>query len=266
MIGVLASVVFPFAFAAMLCLMNFDPFWFVLPKVQNQVLGITLWLLRFIGFSLAAYMGWLQLATVFMAAIFGVKIFKETQSCQNRWASRILKNVSSVSDAAGSYLAYIRNRKRSSNRTEPFVSMFEIFSIHRQVRIIMLTVNEAAHILFPVLLFIGESILVVSSYASIRMQDRIPMPFYLILPSLAFFVFLLIMILFPGASDVYEDSLAFLEAMRLVPGRNRYWRKAWKAERAIGISMGGLFVAKQSTKSTFLVQCIDATIDALLAT
>jgi hypothetical protein len=265
MIGVLVSVVISFALIAMLCFLNYDPFSFVLPETDDHALKILSWLLRFVGFNGAAYFGWLQLATIFVGTIFGLKIVNETLRCQNKWTNRII-NGRSVKDAAERYFMYVRKRKTSGNRTVPLISMHSILAIHREVRILILTCNEVIYVLLPVLLLTGEYILVVCIYASIRMRDTIPMPFYLALPCLSCFVLLLIMVLFPTASDIYEDSLAFLKAMRLIPGRNRYWRRAWKAERAISVSMGGLFVAKRSTKSTFLVQCIDNTINALLAT
>jgi hypothetical protein len=263
MIGVLLSVVVA---VAMLCYLNFDPFWFVLPETENQLITTVLLFMRFLGFSNAACMGWAVLATIFMVLIFGLKIIQETLKCQIRWASRI-RNGTPMRNVVNCYLVYLRNRKQSGKRTIPSITpMQRILAIQRQVRILIFESNEAFYLLLPVLLLTGECILVVCSYASIRMHENIPMPFYLVLPGITIFVVMLTMVLFPAASDVYENSSEFLRTVKLIAGRNRYWRRVWHAEKVVKFSMGGLFFAKRSTKTTYLVQCIDATINALLVT
>jgi hypothetical protein len=201
-----------------------------------------------------------------MVLIFRLKIIQETLKCQIRWTSRI-GNGTPMRNVVNCYFVYLRNRKQSGKPTVPSTtSMHRILAIQRQVRILIFEYNEAFYLLLPVLLLTGECILVVCSYASIRMHENIPMPYYLVLPGLSIFVVMLIMVLFPATSDVYENSSEFLRAVRLIAGKSRYWRKVWHAEKAVKFSMGGLFFAKRSTKTTYLVQCIDATINALLAT
>jgi hypothetical protein len=266
MIGVMVSVVIPIGLSAMLCYLNLDPFWFVLPETENYLVGAVVWHMRFAGFSLTAYLGWFVNATTIMVTILGLKIVKETLTSQNRWTkdvSPIMRSVrGSSTDSYSVY--YIHNRHTSVSRTVPLVSMHSIFAVQRQVRIVMQEFNKAYYCLHPVSLLTGQYILVVCNYATIKMQETIPMPFYLVMPGLSVFVVMLLMVLFPVASDVYECSLEFLRAVKLIAGRSRYWRRIWRSERAVKLSIGGFFFAKRSTKTTYLVQCVDATIDAIL--
>jgi hypothetical protein len=265
MIGVLISILIPIALPAMLCYLNFDPFWFVLPETKNHPISIVCWLVRFLGFSTAAYIGWVVLTTIFMVTIIGLQIVKETLSSQNRWTSRI-KDGTPLQNVVKSYLVYLTRNKQSGNRTVPLTTMHRILAIQRQVRILMLEFNEAFYFLLPILFLTGECILVICNYATIRMHETIPMPFYLVLPGMSMFAFMIIMVICPSASDVYESSLEFLRGVKLLAGRNRYWRKIWRAERPVKLSIGGICFAKRSTKTTYLVHCVDSTIDALLLT
>jgi hypothetical protein len=163
MIGVLISVTVPVALAAMLCYLNFDPFWFVLPETENQLITIVLLFMRFLGFSTAACMRWAVLATMFMLLIFGLKIIQETLKCQIRWASRI-RNGTPMRNVVNCYLVYLRNRNQCGKQTVPSITpMHRILAIQRQVRILILEFNEAFYSLLPVLLLTGECILVVCS-------------------------------------------------------------------------------------------------------
>jgi hypothetical protein len=263
LIGVMISVVIPIAFAAMICYLNFDPFWFVLPETNNYPISIVLWIVRFLGFSTTAYMGWLVLATIVMVTIFGLKMIKETLNCQIRWTHRI-RNGTPMRNDVNCYVVYLQNRKQSGNSTVPLKTMYRIFAIQRQIRIFTLQFNEALYFLLPVLILTGECILVVCNYATIRMHETIPLPFYLVLPSHSMFVVMLIMVIVPTASDIYENSSEFLRVVRLISGRNRYWRKIWHTERPVQLNVGGFCYAKRLTKTTYLVHCVDSTISALL--
>jgi hypothetical protein len=195
LIGVIISVVITIALAAMLCYWNFDPFWFVLPETNNYPISIVFRVVRFLGFSTTAYMGWLVLATIVMVTIFGFKMIKETLNCQIRWTRRI-RNGTPMRNDVNCYVVYLQNRKQSGNSTVPLTTMYRILAIQRQVRILMLEFNEALYFLLPVLILTGECILVVCSYATIRMHETIPLPFNLVLPGISIFVVVIIMVLF----------------------------------------------------------------------
>jgi hypothetical protein len=48
--------------------------------------------------------------------------------------------------------------------------------------------------------------------------------------------------LVPGASAIYEGSAHLLRLVRPTVGRNKYWRKKWRLERAIiRLRFGDLF-------------------------
>jgi hypothetical protein len=258
MIGVFAAAIIPFALVATLVIFNCDPLWFILPETEIFAIHSILCLLRLSAFSLAAYGGWLNLATIFMVGIFLIKIYKECSNCQTKWAMNQYNSVSKK-NAVNVQVFKIQQTK---NR----IPILKVLAIQRQNRILLGITNEAYYIFLPFLLLFGEIILVLSNYATIKMYDRIPMPFYLVMPFLSLFVVLLIIALFPTASDIYEDSTQFLRMMRYVVRKNKYWRKVWKAERAVYFQFGCFFFAKRSTKTTFLCQCIDYTINALLAT
>jgi hypothetical protein len=257
MIGVFFAAIIAFALVATLVIFNCDPLWFILPETEIFVLHSILWLLRLSAFSLAAYGGWLNLATIFMVLILELKIYKETVNCLIKWAMN-QHNVVVTKNAAKVRVFKIQQTK---NR----IPIPKVLAIQRQNRILFQITNETYHIFYPYLLLSGLIILVLSNYATIKMHDRIPMPFYLVMPFLSLFVVLLIMALFPAGCDIYEDSTQFLRLMRYVVGKDKYWRKVWKAERAVYFQFG-CFFAKRSTKTTFLCQCIDFTINALCIT
>jgi hypothetical protein len=258
MIGVFASAIIPFALVATLVIFNCDPLWLILPETEIFAIHSILWILRLSAFSLAAYGGWLNLATIFMVLILELKIYKETVNCLIKWAMNQY-NVLVKKNAAKVHVFKIQ---QSKNR----IPILKVLVIQRQSRILFQITNEAYHIFYPFLLLNGLIILVLSNFATIKMQDRIPMPFYLVMPFLSLFVVLIIMTLFPAASNIYEDSTQFLRLMRYVVGKDKYWRKVWRAERAVKIQIGGFFFAKRSTKTTFLCLCIDFTINTLLIT
>jgi hypothetical protein len=262
MIGVFTSAIIPFALIATLVIFNCDPLWYILPETEIFAIHSILWVLRLSACSLAAYGGWINLATVFMVAILELKIFKETAKCQGKWALNQCYMVSTKNAAKLHFLKMLNTKFRKL----PQISILKVLKIQRQSRILFQVTNEAYHFFYPFLLLNGLIILVLSNYATIKMQDRIPMPFYLVMPFLSLFVVLLIMALFPAASDIYEDSEQFLRLMRYVVGRDKYWRKVWRAERAVKIQFGRCFFAKRSTKTTFLCQCIDFTVNTLLIT
>jgi hypothetical protein len=258
MIGVFFAAIIAFALVATLVILNCDPLWFILPETEIFVIHSIFWLFRLSAFYLAAYGGWLNLATVYLVFILELKIYKETVNCLIKWAMNQYNVVVTKNGAK----VHVFKIKQTKNR----IPIFKVLAIQRQSRILFQITNEAYHIFFPFLLLNGLIILVLSNYATIKMQDRIPMPFYLAMPFLSLFVVLIIMTLFPAASYIYEDSKQFLRLMGYVVGKDKYWRKVWRAERAVKIKFGCFFFAKRSTKTTFLYLCIDFTINALLIT
>jgi hypothetical protein len=158
------------------------------------------------------------------------------------------------------------NNNKSSGKRRQNVTIGSIVMIHRQVRGVLDLVNDSCIYLIPSLLLFGQIILVLTNYATIKMHDSIPMPFYLVMPFLSVFVIAIIATLFPAASDVHEGSLEFLRSVHLIVGRSKYWRKVWRAEQPLRFNVGPFFIIKRSTKTTFFYQCIDFTVTALMLT
>jgi hypothetical protein len=110
MIGVFTSAIIPFALVATLVIFNCDPLWYILPETEIFAIHSILWVLRLSACSLAAYGGWINLATVFMVAILELKIFKETKckcnaKCQGKWALNQCYMVSTKNAAKLQFLA-----------------------------------------------------------------------------------------------------------------------------------------------------------------
>jgi hypothetical protein len=249
---ILLAIVLPFFLSGTLVLLNLDPVWFVLPRTENAFVNSAIILCRLTNTSVATYGGWIPLATYFMTSILQLQMITQVGACLRVW----------VDHKAGSL------RKREGNNEQNLLiksaSFNEVLLVHRQARIILLLANETHYFSLPILLFFGQSILVLSSYATIKMHDIIPMPFYLGMPCLSVYVVLIIMSLFPSASNIYEESDRFLNLVRGIYMRDKYWRKAWRSQPAIRMEFGPLFFAKKSTKTTFLASCVDCIFDALL--
>jgi len=139
-----------------------------------------------------------------------------------------------------------------------------LVSIHAQVKVMEGLANQAYFYFLPSLLLFGGYLLVVTNYATIRMHNVIPMPFFLAMPALSVVVTIIIVVLFPAASDVHEKSCEFLKKFHLIKFHHKYWVRRLKAERSFRFTFGPLFMAKKSTQTTFLVCIFDATINTLL--
>jgi hypothetical protein len=244
---VLATVILPFAMVIMLFVLESDPLSFILPEFEDFfLLKFVLFLVRYFLFQLAFYGIWLPYGCLYLLLVIGIKVFSDVSSLLLKWTEVRLNNKSS-------------GKRRN-------VTIGSIVMIHRQVRGVLDLINESCIYLIPSLLLFGQIILVLTNYATIKMHDSIPMPFYLVMPFLSVFVIAIIATLFPAASDVHEGSLEFLRSVHLIVGRSKYWRKVWRAEQPLRFNVGPFFIIKRSTKTTFFYQCIDFTVTALMLT
>ncbi|OXA63519.1 hypothetical protein Fcan01_00136 [Folsomia candida] len=134
------------------------------------------------------------------------------------------------------------------------------------------------------LMAIRESLIVICSIATIRMWRVIPMPLYLIFPTISLVIPILALNLLPKAAHCYDRSVKLLQTWRNVAslddgilrrrlrGRgtlgSRAHKRATAALRPIKIYatvLGTrLFMAKKSTKGSFLYSCLDATMSGLV--
>jgi len=109
-------------------------------------------------------------------------------------------------------------------------------------RLLLTLTHEAMHFIIPFMFLFGEIIFVSCNYATIQIYDSIPMPLFLTLPSLAILVFLLLQILFPYASNVFENSikcLALLNWLR-VNATDKLWIRTIRATRPPRFNVGSV--------------------------
>jgi len=139
-----------------------------------------------------------------------------------------------------------------------------LIKLFNQIKLLEHVCDEAYFYFLPFLLLFGGSILVTCSFGTIRLHDVIPMPFYLGLPCLSVTVLVVVMALFPAASAVHGDSCRVLRNMTAVVPRKTYISKQLRAQRPFRFSFGSLFIAKNSTKTTFIRCVFDNIVDCLL--
>jgi hypothetical protein len=263
---VLGSVQMPFSLAILLCYLNADPFSFILPS-SRSVVGIVINICFRVAFCcLTGYFIWLPVAFVLLFSLVFLKMLKKTTVCLMKWTEVQLSDDSKAHNTEPAAANKIKTRTQPSKKHLREVSMRSIFKMHIRCRKLLDSANEAFYYLFPSLLLFGVIIFVLSNYATIKMHNTIPMPFYLVMPSMSIFTVIMISVLFPNASDVHESSVEFLRSVNLIVGRSKYWRKVWRAEKPLAITAGPFFFAKRSTKTTFFYQCIDFTITGLMIT
>jgi len=87
------------------------------------------------------------------------------------------------------------------------------------------------NILTPFLLLCGLTLLVASNYATIRIQQIIPMPYYLLSPLTSIVVTSGIVVLMPPVSNVHEDSIVFIRQMRVLFFYNKHLIRRVKAQQ-----------------------------------
>jgi hypothetical protein len=263
---VLGSVQIPFSLAIIFCYINADPFSFILPT-SRSVFVIVINICFRVAFScLAGYFRWLPVAFILLFSLVYLRMLKKTSVCLMKWTEVQLSDDHKAHNTEPPAAIEIKTRTQQSQKYLRKISIRSIFKMHIRTRKMLEAANEAFYYLFPSLFLFGVIIFVLSNYATIKMHSTIPMPFYLVMPSMSIFAAIMISILFPNASDVHESSVEFLRSVKLIVGRRKYWRKVWRAEKPLAITAGPFFFAKRSTKTTYFYQCIDFTITGLMIT
>jgi len=142
----------------------------------------------------------------------------------------------------------------------------EVLYTIKLMRLILPLVDEALFIILPFLLLFGEMIFVSCNYATIKMYDSIPMPFFLTVPTLSFLFVVIVQALFPPAASVFENStksLLLLKSLKIV-GTDKSWIRVIRATRPPRFNFGSMFHAKRSTKTTYFECCFNHTINAII--
>jgi len=128
-----------------------------------------------------------------------------------------------------------------------------LIKLFNQLKLVEHVFDEAYFYFFPfTLLLLGGSLLVITSFGTIRLHDVILMPSYLGLPCLALSVLIVVMTLFPAASTLHEDSCRVLRNMGTVDPRKALISQQIRAQRPFRFTFGSLLIAKNSTKTTFM--------------
>jgi hypothetical protein len=245
------TVSLPFCFTAILISANLDPLWFIIPESELVIINGVVFLFRYIVSLLIFYSCWLNVIMLYLATIMNISTITDISKCLKMLLDSLLSH--SQLEIKGKIKLVLLERK--------------VLSIQRQSRLITEMANRTYYFFLPSAVLLGELILVITSYATIRMRPFIPMPFYLSIPLLCVCDVVFGIVFFPKASNVYDSSVGFLNSIRFVLGRrsnNKYSRKVWIAEKPLCIRFGPLFFAKRSTKTTFFQSCMDFTVNALL--
>jgi hypothetical protein len=266
MLAILFSIQLPFSFAIMLCYLNADPFSFILPNSHNLIVILISFVFRIFFLILTCYSVWYPVARVLLFSIIFLKMLKKTCCCLLKWTELQLTDNHKPRNMHTAGGNNIKPQTQTSQRLPRKVPIRSIFLMHIRTRKLVESASEAYYYLFPSMLLFGLTIFVLTNYATIKMHSTIPMPFYLLMPTLSIFAVIMISILFPNASHVHESSLEFLRSINLIVGGSKYWRKVWRAQRPLSIFAGPFFPAKRSTKTTFFYQCIDFTVNGLMLT
>jgi len=96
--------------------------------------------------------------------------------------------------------------------------------------------------------------LVSSNYATIKMYDSIPLPFFLTIPLMSFVICVIFQIMFPYAAKVYDNSsksLFLLKSLKIV-ATEKLWLKTIKATRPPRFKVGSMFFCRAVYKKNLL--------------
>jgi len=255
----------PFSFSAALLLVAMTVYFnldygfvilnYLLPE-QNFIMRLFLVPIRGFYFVLSAYL----LFTIILGVI--LIVVHELLTCTH---------VMSVFNTRTDYYISVFQRKRyqlSNCRSLIYYRLQNdcnvLINLHTQCKLAETICNQTYFYFLPACLLFGGLILVSANYATIRMFKVIEMPVYLGMPILSLLVIVIIQLLFPHASNIFETSCELIQKLRLLMYANKFWSRRCKAERPLQFNFGSLFMAKKSTQMSFMLCLFDRTIDVLM--
>jgi len=103
-------------------------------------------------------------------------------------------------------------------------SVYNVFQLNRaikshvKIQLLVTLINQVYFYHIPALLVMGETLLVLCNYASIKMVDIIPFPQYLVFPVMSLVIIIIVLALFPLGEQVFEASTTFLRHMKSLVG------------------------------------------------
>jgi hypothetical protein len=142
--------------------------------------------------------------------------------------------------------------------------LVQSFRLHKMMRILGTLFHEAYFVMSPLLLLLGSVIIIVSSYASIRMHSKINILLYVIMPTMSILTIWALVLYLTPACKLNTNSRTFLQLSRRI-ARGKLLKCLMKAELEVRIQFGNTFYAKRSTNTTFLDSLINYTVTALLS-
>jgi len=257
----LGSVFIPWLLAICLVLFELDPYSFVLHDIYPHLPNSTfVFLIKCITMCYASHIGWFGLFSVLVIALI-----------QLHHAFCIITKCLGVAIELTQVQILSKKKKRRivysyKTYTRQVRVIREILYIIKAIRLTLTLADEAFCIIIPFLFLFGEIIFISCSYATIKMYDSIPIPFFLTLSCAAIVEFLFVQILFPYASSVYENSnksLSLLKSLKAI-ATDKLWIRTIRATRPPRFNVGSMFYAKRSTKLTCFSCWLNDTINALI--
>jgi len=122
---------------------------------------------------------------------------------------------------------YVDRHAKSTSFNSRMIGSFKISFLsrfHFQAKLMEHACDEAFMYFLPFLLLFGGSILISTSFGTIRLHDVIPMPVYLGLPCLSVTVLVVVVTLFPAATTVHDHSCRLLRNVGAMFSRNGTWQ------------------------------------------
>jgi len=250
---ILCSVYFPWLLGTGLIYLELDPFSFILREINyrssNNVLILAM---KCLMCYYSSHIGWYGISSVLLIMLIEL----------HYGYCLISKGLDLVTDLTRT----VMHKKPSFQLKRELAITREVLYTIKLMRLILPLADEAFYVILPFLLLLGEMVFVSCTYATIKMYDSIPMPFFLVLPSLACAQIIFLQIALPFAANVLENSkssLLLLKALKIVH-KDKIWIRTIRATRPPRFNFGSMFYAKQSTKITCFECWLNDTINILL--
>jgi len=258
---IVTSATIPLFLGISLIILQVDPFSFILRHFDSDSPNsILLFVTKSFLLCYISHIGWFALCSVLVIIViqlhYGCFLINKSLCLVKEMSKSVIENETKKNQTKVSLHAL-----KKQARVIP-----EVLLIMKLTRLILPLVDEGLFLILPFLLVFGEVILVSCNYATIKMYDSIPMPFFISVPCLSGFVVVMVQVLFPPAAMFFEnskESLALLQSLKIV-ATDKICIRTIKATRPPRFNFGSMFYAKRSTKTTYFESCLNDTINAVL--
>jgi len=145
-----------------------------------------------------------------------------------------------------------------------FTLYVKLLHTHSCVKIIEIMTNQVLWLLMPQLLLLGGMLVIFSNYGTIRMNNVVPMPFYLGFPLLSLLSCSILFFLLPMACNINEHSRDFLCKMKPMVYKNKYLHRKILAQQSCRLTVARMFHLNKSSLATICMVLFDYTTNLLL--